>query len=246
MRKILLECHTEILPLHHTSRVDTRSEILCEVLSTSMKTNFLILPIGPLLSLLKPISSNIGASYPKASKQQILRYSYKRFFRLRHLVLDAPYQQELYSSLLKRRFKFVDFDKRRKSVLDSDCHLTDEDIFERLKNTYAFLFNATCNVSDRPSEVMKYEDLKEAQTARVETRILSTIIEMEQQYTQELKYDFNYKWMENAKKIEATISKTKIEPKKAKKIPTQDLLLIGFADYERSIMSLNESFNLCL
>lgn len=213
---------------------------------SAMKTKFQIASTGPLLTLLKPANQSftLGANI---NQQALLKCYYKRLFRLRHLILDAPYEQETYKRLIRRRVQFVDFNKRRSAITKIYEPLSHQQLIERLENTYTFLFNATCNVADDPPAIYLYEDMKETQAPRLETSILSTILEMDRQYPEELLFDFNFDWFHRAEEVERELSSGTLGAKQGKSLAkSKKLDLIGFADYERTLMALNETFKFCL
>lgn len=213
-----------------------------------MKTSFQIGSVGPLLTVKHRISHVPPLEHlAKLCQRSLLLTTYKHFFRLRHLVLDEHYQQEEYLRLLRRRYVRGDFNLRRKKVLGIEKALSNAELARRLSHTYTFVFNATCNVKDEPLPVQTYEDAKKANEPLLETQILSTIVKMELQTPNHIKFDLEYRWLDRARERETELALGNIDKKRAKDLNrSREVVDIGFADYERAVMALNESLDLCL
>lgn len=190
---------------------------------------------GPLLTLTKPLSV-----FPERTALRL--HYYKKFYRLRNLVADNSYDQNRYCELLRRRFR-SDFGLRRTVILGLGP-LSEDNLQTRLANTYAFVFNATCNVTDAQLPVLYYEDLPKP---RMETQILKTVLEIDKQTPSRIRYDRSYSWVHDTQSFYKELLETELTKKAIKNLggagKAEDL---GFLDYEKTIMSLNETVGLCL
>lgn len=218
------------------------------IVRTLMRTSFHIASTGPLLTVKQRISHLSPVhGLLKLPRRTALLATYKHFFRLRHLVLDKPYQEQQYVQLLRRRFSRGDFNLRRNKVLGVSEFLSHEDLIRRIAATYTFVFNATCNVTDKPPPVKTYDDLKVANKPRLETSVLQTILKMEEGASPKLLHDFEYTWYDKACEREKELCLGTIDASRAKELNrTREVVDIGYADYERTVMALNESLGLCL
>lgn len=203
-------------------------------------------PVGPRIILATPLTGHINSLYLSSlSSKAMWRAAYKRLFKLRYLV-DSKQQ---YAVALRRRFEHGNFNLRREIILLNDSGdifpLTKEHTAIRLANTYAFVFNATCNATDEIKEVTDYDLLKKASEQRIETSILNTILRMDKQAPNLVKYDRNYDWVRRTRQFSDEFHLR--DPKKRLSKGDQDLAaLIGYLQYEHNIMMLNEKHHLML
>lgn len=203
-------------------------------------------PVGPRILLAKPLTSHITSLYLSGLPSKVMwRAAYKRLFKLRYLV-DSKQQ---YAVVLRRRFEHGNFNLRREIILPSDSEdiapLTQLQAAVRLANTYAFVFNATCNATDEMNEVTDYDLFKEASQQRIETSILNTILRMDKQAPNVVKYDRKYDWVARTRQFYDEFHLR--DPKKRISKGDQDLAaLMGYLQYEHSIMMLNEKLQLML
>lgn len=213
-----------------------------------MKTSFQIASTGPLLTLKHRISSLPPVDeLLKLPKRTALLATYKYFFRLRNLVVDKPYHEQQYVLLLRRRYLRGDFNLRRAVVLGIHEPLRNDELIRRIANTHTFVFNATCNVTDEPPAVQTYEDVKAANKPRLETSILETILKVEEGMPPEILHDMDYTWFGEACEREQELCLGTIDTARAKELNrTREVVNIGYADYERTVMALNESLELCI
>ncbi|KAK8441794.1 hypothetical protein ACI3LY_001560 [Candidozyma auris] len=213
-----------------------------------MRTSFHIGPGGPLLTVKHQISNIPSLEYLQSlSPRSFFTLTYKHFFRLRHLISDRDYHQDQYLRLLKRRFLRGDFNLRRQKVLGIHDDLAHGALVKRIYNTYIFVFNATCNMKDEPETVKTYDDVKRVNRPRLETQILQTILKLEEQAPIHVRLDTEYRWLDEASKREQELVSGMIDKKRAKELnKSREVVDIGYADYERMTMALNESLDLCL
>ncbi|QRG35781.1 hypothetical protein FDK38_000104 [Candidozyma auris] len=213
-----------------------------------MRTSFHIGPGGPLLTVKHRISNIPSLEYLQSlPPRSFFTLTYKHFFRLRHLISDRDYHQEQYLRLLKRRFLRGDFNLRRQKVLGIHDDLSHGALVKRIYNTYIFVFNATCNMKDEPETVKTYDDVKRVNKPRLETQILQTILKLEEQAPIHVRLDTEYRWLDEASKREQELVSGMIDKKRAKELnKSREVVDIGYADYERMTMALNESLDLCL
>lgn len=117
----------------------------------------------------------------------------------------------------------------------------------RLANTVAFVFNSTCNAQDDRGPVNFYADFIRETQPRLELSVLSTILLMDQQAPNSLKYDYRYKWVDEVLDFYAEVSQSDLPRKDINRLHnTGKASLLGFLHYEQCVMGLNESMQLCL
>lgn len=213
-----------------------------------MKTSFQVSPTGPVLTVLQRISNFPSTEHLLLlSQRSAFLSTYKHFYRLRHLVSLKPYNPEHYCRLLRRRYLRSDFNLRRKKVLGISEDLSHEELIKRLHNTYVFVFNSTCHAIDEPDPVRTYEDYKSAMEPRFESKILDTILKLDELAPSQIKFDLDYNWFDKAREVEEELSLGTLTKQRARELNrSREVVGIGYADYERSIMALNESLDLCL
>lgn len=168
---------------------------------------------------------------------------YKSFYKLRHLI-DKEYKHDIrYQTLVKRYFKHQQFNKRRIMILGDVPELTQNELLSRMIKTLAFVFNSTVAMDDETKPIYFFEDLNEPE--RVEKSILQTILEMDYQKPNSIKYDFQYIWV---KELNDALDKLPSDPtvKEYRSIMKDKMDYIGFQQYEKKLMILNENYNLCL
>lgn len=179
------------------------------------------------------------------SFQSKLRSLYKSLYRIRRLVDDKPHSQQNYTNMLRRRFVFENHNLRRERFLQEAAPLSQQQLLERLVNTYLFIHNSTCKVVDSPPSSLHWEELPKNDPVRIEKSILRTILQMEYQLPKAVKYDFSYKWLDAVEEIvQNTTSPAKKDFSRDPQAP--NILWIGYRDYHITLVHLNESYGLCL
>lgn len=213
-----------------------------------MKARLTSTNIGVQLLVKKPITSHITSEYLSSLPSHLhWRAMYSRLYKLRHFV--DPKGRLSYCRLLRSRTKRGDFELRRQLFLGISTPLTKKELVHRLANTYAFLFNATCNPLDEPPMARFYEEWKINSEPTKETNVLNTILRMhyEMQPTPRLLSD--YKWVDDIKEFYTKYESIR-ELKKSRELSqlynSKISHHIGFYQYEKTLMSLNESLDLCL
>ncbi|QBM90508.1 hypothetical protein METSCH_F00890 [Metschnikowia aff. pulcherrima] len=203
--------------------------------------------IGPRLAVAQAITSHVTADYLMTLPlRQRLISVYKRMYKLRFMVGDSQSQQNDFCNLLRRKFSRQDFDTRRNKLLGLSEKLPEDVFTERLANTYAFVFNATCEPDGAIPSIRFYEDLKAAMEVRSETNVLRTILMMEREYPPLIKYDHTYEWVDSVKQF-YTLAMGDILNKEYNKLAsTKTAHFIGYYQYEKTLAQLNESLTLCL
>ncbi|OBA19616.1 hypothetical protein METBIDRAFT_13363 [Metschnikowia bicuspidata var. bicuspidata NRRL YB-4993] len=203
--------------------------------------------IGPRLMVTKPVASPVTAEYLMGlSPRQRLTCVYKRMYKLRFMAGDSQSQQEEFKNLLRRKFQKQDFNIRRNKLLGLDEQLLEQSMARRLANTYAFLFNATCEPDRTIPEVNFYHDLEDALKSRHETSVIHTMLRMEYETPSILKYDYAYRWVEGVKDFYKLADQELLSKDYNKLAGSKIAHFIGFLQYERSVAYLNESLTLCL
>lgn len=182
------------------------------------------------------------------SRSQVMNL-YKRFFRLRNMVDSKIYHRDTYQRIIRRRFTRDDFQVRRKVVLGAEQPLTSTEYGNRILNTLAFVFNSTVEPDDETSSTSKkpalyFKDLERPQ--RFEKRIFQTIMRMDQQKPDSLKYDRHYSWFREVEEAYKNIPDQPSTKAYRSYFLNFDPSLIGFRDYELTVMLLNEQLGLCL
>lgn len=203
--------------------------------------------IGPLLTLTKSkITLRDANYYLLLTEKSMYLAAYRQLFRLRHLV-GSDRNLSTYQNVIRRKFQKIDFQKRRTQVLGIEQPLTNEQLAQRLANTIAFVFNSTCNKTDDIPPVQYYEDVKKASEPRIETSVVLTILLMDHQAPNEIKYDFSYKWVGDVKAFYGHLHEGKLNRKELNRLfNTGRASHLGFLQYEESLMALNECLSLCL
>lgn len=159
-------------------------------------------------------------------KRQLLRI-YKDFYKLRNLV-SYP---STYQALLRRTFKYSDFNEKRRIFL-SLPPITHDELLSRMVNTLVFVFNSTVSRPDHTA--LTFDDI---QRERTEFGVVKTILYMDKQNP--MKYDFKYNWLDD---LEQDIKKSEaIERGKH----SLKLDRIGYKQYIETLMRLNETLGMC-
>lgn len=172
--------------------------------------------------------------------------AYRRLYRLRHLFSRGRGHRDTYCALLRRKFTFIDFNVRRDKVLGLGP-IEQPEMAVRLANTVAFVFNSTCHAADTRGPVDFYEDFVRESQARLELQVISTILTMDQQAPNNVKYDFNYRWIDDTAAFYSEAKQPDLSRKDANRLHnTGRSSLLGFLHYEKCVMGLNESMGLCL
>lgn len=171
---------------------------------------------------------------------------YKKFYRLRNMIDDKPYNKDTYHTLIRRKFSREDFLTRRKILLGTTDILTQEQLYRRILNTLAFVHNSTVYLSSghQTEPALFFQDLYSPK--RIEKLIVLTILTMDSQKPPAIKYDRNYEWLTE---LNQQLEKLPADPnaKQYKAVfRNVEANQIGFRDYEMNLMRLNECYNLCL
>lgn len=167
---------------------------------------------------------------------------YKLFFKLRNIIDAKEFNTSTYQSIIRRSFKYHDFNSRRGVFLNAQPE-SKEAIFERMVNTLAFVFNSTVEIEHPKKEVLFFQDLDLPE--RTEKSIILTILTMDTQKPDSIKYDFHYEWVASLGKRVSLIDISAAN-KSDKGFLRQNMTLIGFRQYETDLMRLNECYKLCL
>lgn len=210
--------------------------------NVNIRRNALILKI-PIVSML---SLKELEQIPSSKSKYLCLY--KRFYRLRNMVGQKSYHSKIYCSLLRLRFSREDFNKRRECFVGLQDKLSEKEIYERLINTVAFVFNSTLYPEQLeqkdPSPPFYYQDTK--MPLPIEGQIVSTILRMENQKPDKIKYDRHYQWVTTLNLALSDISDTLGKKSLSRLFKEVDANYIGFRDYEETLMLLNETYKLCL
>lgn len=189
-------------------------------------------------------------------KNKLLAY-YERFYKLRrfecnptlYTTKDIPYNTpdlnyQDYVALLKRNFKNISYNTKREVILNLPP-LTEEELEERLKNTLVFVFNHTVAKDNPQSDdpIYTIEDLEKTSIDNEETKIISTILRLDNEFPSEIKYDYKLKWFIELNKQLDSVDWEKGPTKKQIKYPLE---YMGYKQYLITLMRLNESLKLCL
>lgn len=201
---------------------------------------------GRRLIVKQAVNQPLLASYllTLSPRQQLLA-AYKRLFRLRHFITDAR-DHASYHNLLRRRFARQNFTRRRDALLGPIEPVSALQWARRLANTCLFVFNATCDLPTLVTEVHFWLDLQQALQQRQERQILQTMLTMERQAPDRIKYDHTYSWVEEVLQFYAEAG-TELPKKEINRLANlKKAHWVGFLQYERNLMALNESLGLCL
>ncbi|RCK57495.1 hypothetical protein Cantr_06755 [Candida viswanathii] len=166
-----------------------------------------------------------------------------------YTIKDNPYlTPELdyrdYVALLRRNFKNISYNTKREVIL-GEPPLTEQELEERLKNTLAFVFNHTVAAANPHANDPVYtsDDLDKISTDNDETKIVGTILRLDNEFPPELKYDFKFKWITE---LNRQLDAVDWEKGPMAKDFTYPLEYIGYKLYLITLMRLNESLKTCL
>mmetsp|Transcript_3829 Transcript_3829/g.4254 ORF Transcript_3829/g.4254 Transcript_3829/m.4254 type:complete len:214 (-) Transcript_3829:6-647(-) len=181
-----------------------------------------------------------------SSKRSKFLSLYKRFYRLRNMIDSKQYNKEIYLTMIRRKFTMEDFNLRRSILLDDVDNLSEIHLFERIMNTLAFVHNSTVYLPSERKEapVLFFQDLKVPQ--RMEKLIILTLLRMDQQKPDFIKYDRKYEWIPKINKKLSQISNDPDVKEYKSAFKDVDANIIGFRDYDLNLMRLNECYRLCL
>lgn len=225
-----LHCYSASLSLH--------------LLKNRMSLNYT--STGPRLTLTRAVTLPTTAHFQSLPQHSMYTAAYRHLFRLRHLTGRNKGIRNTYCALLRRKFTFIDFNVRRNKVLGLPP-LTHSDMAVRLTNTVAFVFNSTCHVLDERGPVNFYDDFVRETKPRLELLVLSTILAMDHQAPNTVKYDYSYKWIDDMVRFYSEAGQPELSRKDANRLHnTGKASLLGFLQYEQCVMGLNESMLLCL
>ncbi|RKP31941.1 hypothetical protein METBISCDRAFT_26084 [Metschnikowia bicuspidata] len=212
-----------------------------------MKFSFATTSVGPLLTVQTPLTSHLTPKYLQSLPQSVQwKCLYKRLYKLRHFI---PQNSRLaYCLLLRTRFSHHDVELRRRLFLELETPITSSEWVRRLANTYAFVFNATCNPTDTPPHVNFYEEWRNATKPRIETSILLSVLRMHSEMRNESLHR-DYGWVNETRVFYDSVIKA-VEEAKQKEINRlhnlKKLHFLVFFQHEKTLASLNESMHLCL
>lgn len=204
-----------------------------------------------LKKLVIALTQTIGTTTNPARcfKKQILQY-YKHFYKLRNVIDNGnPRSIQLYKNILRRKFMYIDYNCRRQEILDLPP-LSQEEMVTRIHQTLIFTFNSTVTKLDEFELISTFHDIAKYDNSTLEGKVMKTFLRMEYQAPNEIKYDFKYKWFKEfndaLEKVEAVNGANSTKKNKSKKMQLKyPMNYIGFQQYERTIMGLNESLGLC-
>lgn len=213
-----------------------------------MKARLTPTNIGTQLLVKTPITSHLTSDYLASLPSDVhWKAIYSRLYKLRHFI--DPKGRLSYCQLIRSRIKRGDFELRRRLFLGISDPLSETQLIHRLVNTYAFIFNATCNPTDTPPVARFYEEWKQVSEPTKEANVLNTILRMHYEMRSTPKLISGYKWVEDVKEFYNKYDSIR-EQKKGREINQLHNLkvshYIGFYQYEKTLMSLNESLDLCL
>ncbi|KAI5959218.1 hypothetical protein KGF57_002156 [Candida theae] len=185
-----------------------------------------------------------------------LRALYKRFYKLRNFectpnlfkVDDNPYTtpditSDDYVALVKRNFRNVDYNLKRKKFLELPP-LSDDELEQRTIATLTFVFNHTVAAENPHAEdnVSTIEDEVRASIDTTESRVISTLLRMDLDCPWKIKYDYKFQWLDQLRQLQ----NDNTNKKKSKTHDSETLLYITYKQYLTTLMRLNESLGLCL
>ncbi|KAI5968075.1 hypothetical protein CANMA_002577 [Candida margitis] len=182
-----------------------------------------------------------------------LRALYKRFYKLRKFectpilfrVDDNPYvtpdiTSEDYVALVKRNFKYVDYNIKRQKLLGKLPPLSEDQLEQRLFATLAFVFNHTVATANPHAEELITTNIVEKKSSidTIESQVISTLLRMDHDCPWQIKYDYKFQWLDQQEGGN--------RPKKKKRNDNEKLPYLTYKQYLTTLMRLNESLGLCL
>ncbi|CAX41183.1 conserved hypothetical protein [Candida dubliniensis CD36] len=224
------------------------------------KPKFNFRPNAKGIILNKPVI-NISTTFDEISKLPSFRSKllafYKRFYKLRkfecneqlYIIKDIPYytpdiNDQDYAAFVKRQFRSISYNTKREAILNLPA-LSEQELEQRMMNTLVFVFNHTVTAETPYSNnsSMTEDDVAKTGIDNEETKIVSTILKLDNEMPNDIKYDFKFKWFK-----EFTNQLDSIDPKVG---PTKKQLEYltehyGYRMYYITLMRLNESTKLCL
>ncbi|KAI3402472.2 hypothetical protein KGF56_004713 [Candida oxycetoniae] len=196
------------------------------------------------------VSSIASITQLKSFKSKLLAY-YKRFYKLRDFECsqrlyrsqEHPYDKveiskDDYVNLLKRQFRNVSYNVKRRKFLELPP-LSEKEQEQRLANTLAFVFNHTVeksNSDNNPDEVVvNIEDEERISLDTIESKIISTILRMDKDCPLEIKHDYKFVWLDKLnKRIQCN------------QLDKNDIIYFNQKSYLTTLMRFNESIKLSL
>ena len=179
---------------------------------------------------------------------------YKRFYKLRKFectpslfkVDDNPYlvpdiTSGDYVALVKRNFKNIDYNLKRKVFLGLPP-LSEDELEKRLFATLTFVFKHTVAAENPHSEdpIATVEDEKRVSIDTIESGVISPLLRMDYDCPWQIKYDYNFQWLDR-------LNQEQDNPRGKKKKNVNEILpYITYKQYMMTVMRLNESLGLCL
>ncbi|CAH2354551.1 putative increased recombination centers protein 19 [[Candida] railenensis] len=210
-----------------------------------------------------PIVSKFGVLVPKSytityssienfSYKKQLLVLYKRFYKLRLYQADSHSKMN-YVKYLKRKIKYEDFNLRRRIFLEQNCveDLSPTDIVRRMVNTLAFVQNASVfnrtyeNEARLNGNKNSSKETSGLYAGTIESQILATILHMEYSMPTSVKVDHKFSWVDKLNMVVSQIE-TPLKFEKSSLKMESTLVLMGYIDYQENLMSLNESYRICL
>lgn len=224
------------------------------------KPKFTFRPNAKGIILHKPII-NISTTFDEISKLPSFRSKllafYKRFYKLRkfecndqlYIIKDIPYytpdiNDQDYVAFVKRQFRSISYNTKREAILNLPA-LSEQELVQRMMNTLVFVFNHTVTKENLflDKSIRTKDESAKTGIDNEETKIVSTILKLDNEMPNDIKYDFKFRWFK-----EFTKQMDSIDPKVG---PTKNQLEYltehyGYRMYYITLMRLNESARLCL
>lgn len=182
--------------------------------------------------------------------QRQLLILYKNFYKLRTLIDQGNnYNQIHYINILKRRFRYIDYNVKREKILNLP-KLSESELIKRIFNSLIFTFNSTVSKLDEFPEIVTFTDIEKYDNRTLEGKVIHTFLTIELRTPNEIKYDFKFNWYNDFTeeiKIVEEFNKQNAKKKKKEKVKKSKypLSYVGYKQYELSVMNLNESYEMC-
>ncbi|EGV64504.1 hypothetical protein PSN45_004816 [Yamadazyma tenuis] len=197
------------------------------------------------LILKSPINSPVSMAYlwSLSDDKKRLACLYKRFYRLRNLIDHDRRNVSRYKELIRWKFAKENYNTRRSVILGKPEEPISE-IFTRIFNTLTFVHNSTVILPENMIDKKAYFYKDTRQNHRIEKQIILTICRMQYVTPNELKYRSDFSWFPEVRKEIEDFPENATKRQMAKS--TSNPSYIGFADYQKNLMLLNEMYKLCL
>lgn len=200
-------------------------------------------------------------------KSKLLKF-YKNFYKLKFLFEDDRLFSIMYHDLIKKSFKFSDFNLKRKIFLSQKLHpddvplepknLSENELEKRILNTLVCVFNSTVkkdminhnsndyqiSINDLTKKKRFFfnKDYISENSDFFEKSLITTIIEMHYSMPPNIKYDYKYNWLNNLNK---KINDYKTINNGNNNNIKLEINYLAFKQYYITIMRLNESMIFC-